>query len=435
MGSSKEFVIPLVLLGIALLLGLWTGELGWCLFFSTLIWIWIQVIEYRKVRKWSQRPLRKPRNGLDGWFALAYGPFRSLNRERQRTHAMAYRLRQILGLSEVVPDGVIILGPTGEIEGLNGAAKEMLQLNDSDLGISLASIVRSPDFVSFLRADSHEEPLEFVSPFNANASFEARRINVDTGRVIVLVRDITALNRLLTMRQSFVANVSHELRTPLTVMAGYLETLEDPEQDNALKLELLPRLNSPVRRMQSLVDDLLLLTQLESNPLTEHRAPVNMRRVIEGAVYELQSLLASDDQVCVRCDTDQQVFGVETELHSVCVNLLSNAVRYSPEGSRIDIAWQQVGDICRLSVKDCGVGIAPEHISRLTERFYRVDMAGARAKGGTGLGLAIVKHILRRHDSELQVDSQLGSGSLFFCDFNPYQPGSEDSAVPQAQAH
>ncbi|MEM9621620.1 MAG: phosphate regulon sensor histidine kinase PhoR [Pseudomonadota bacterium] len=428
MGSSKEFAIPLVLVGIALLFGLWTGELGWCLFVASLVWIWVQAIEYRKVRKWSQRPLRKPRNGLDSWFALAYAPFRSLKRERQRTQRMAFRLRQILGLSEVVPDGVIILGPNGEMEGLNTAAKQMLQLNDSDLGLSLASVVRSPDFVAFLRAADNDEPLEFVSPFDPNVSFEARRINVDTGRVIVLIRDITALNRLLTMRQSFVANVSHELRTPLTVMAGYLETLEDPDQDEQLKLELLPRLNSPVRRMQSLVDDLLLLTQLESNPLTEHRAPVNMRRVIEGAVYELQGLLASDDQITVRCNTEQSVFGVETELHSVCVNLLSNAVRYSPKGSQIDISWCAMDGACRLAVKDGGVGIAPEHISRLTERFYRVDMAGARAKGGTGLGLAIVKHILRRHNSELQVESQLGVGSLFYCDFEPYDPDADPDA-------
>ncbi len=424
MGSTKEIFIPLVLLTVAVFFGIWTDEMGWCLLGATLIWIWIQGTEYRKVRKWTKNPMRKPSNGLDNWFALAYRPYRSLLRQRQRTQAMAARLRQILRLAEVVPDGVIILGPNGEIEGLNNAAKDMLELSDADLGISLASVVRSPDFVHFLRPNGVAEPLEFTSPYDAEVSLEARRIDVastseDPSGAIILIRNVTTLNRLLTMRQSFVANVSHELRTPLTVVAGYLETLVDPQQDTALKLEVLPKLNSPIKRMQSLVDDLLLLTQLESTPVSDQKTPVNMRRVIEGAVHELQGLLASDDQITICCESEHHVCGVETELHSVCVNLLSNAVRYSPEGSHIDISWTNVDGKCRLAVQDAGVGIAPEHLHRLTERFYRVDMSGARAKGGTGLGLAIVKHVLRRHDSGLQVRSELGTGSLFFCDFDP----------------
>ncbi len=432
MGSTREYIIPLALLSVAILFGFWTDALGWCLFGASLIWIWIQSVEFSKVRRWSMRPLRRPANGMDSWFALAYRPYRALTRQRGRTKAMAVRLRRILGLSEVVPDGVIILSPTGEIEGLNGAAKSMLQLADTDMGISLASVVRSPDFVAFIRDGRTEEPLEFISPFDSDVSFEARRINVDTGRTIVLIRDITALNRLLTMRQSFVANVSHELRTPLTVISGYLETLADPEQENDLKLQLLPRLSSPIHRMQSLVDDLLLLTQLESTPVSEYRTAVPMNRVIEAAANELRGTLASEDQITICCESQHKVFGVETELFSVCVNLLSNAVRYSPKGSHIDVSWRDVDGKCRLAVRDCGVGIAPEHLSRITERFYRVDMSGARAKGGTGLGLAIVKHVLRRHDTELQVESELGTGSLFYCDFTPCTELVEASRALQA---
>ncbi len=230
------------------------------------------------------------------------------------------------------------------------------------------------------------------------------------------------------MRQNFVANVSHELRTPLTVVNGYLESLEDPQLEDELKLQLLPRLAAPMRRMQSLVEDLLLLTQLESVPDESHKEPVNLAAVIERAASELEPLTTSPGQLRRKISSDAKVLGFETELHSVCINLISNAIRYSPEGNPIEIEYRDVEDGVRLQVRDSGSGIAPEHLNRLTERFYRVDMSGARAKGGTGLGLAIVKHVLRRHGSELNIDSELGVGSVFWCVLEPYLPATHEPA-------
>ena len=404
-----------------MLVAVWIGtsinQLGWSLLVATWIWLLWQYLEYRKVLFWSSNPLTKPANSAEHWFTLAYQPYRALVRQRRRTKNMAARMRQILTLTEVIPDGVIVLNANNDIEGMNSAAVELMGFEDADLNLPIASLVRDPEFVNFLR-EEEDEPLEFTAPGEPQRIYEARRVRIESGRSIVLVRDITTLNRLLTMRQNFVANVSHELRTPLTVVNGYLESLEDPEMNDGLKLELIPRLAPPMRRMQSLVQDLLLLTQLESAPDKENRQPVNMCALLERAKAELDGLTVNAEQIKIDCQAPHRILGFETELHSVCVNLISNGLRYSDPGKPITVGWHQISPThARLSVEDRGWGIPNEHLDRLTERFYRVDMAGARAKGGTGLGLAIVKHVLRRHESELQVTSELGVGSNFFCDF------------------
>jgi two-component system phosphate regulon sensor histidine kinase PhoR len=402
----------------ALILGAIFDALGWALFIALSIWSALQYREYRKLARWSQRPLRIPENGPDAWFGVAYAPYRMLSRQRQRTRAMGHRLRELLGLVRGIPDGVIVLNPAGDIRGMNQAAKDLLQLKESDIGLGLASVVRGPDFVAFLKADSHDESLEFISPFNAEQNFEARRFNVDDG-FVVLIRDITTLNRLLTMRQNFVANVSHELRTPLTVVSGYMETIADPTQPSDLRLELIDRIPAPLKRMESLINDLLLLTQLESIPAGNDHQRFSLQRIVESSAHELLGICSNPDQIQVHCEVRGEILGIESEIRSVCVNLLENAIKYSPEGSPVCISVTEVGNNIRLAVQDKGQGIAPEHLDRLTERFYRVDLAGSRSHGGTGLGLAIVKHVLRRHRSELHIESQLGQGSLFFCDFAP----------------
>lgn len=417
--SIRALPLALTLVVIALIAGLASGELGWCLFVGLALWVAIQAREFNKVALWARRPLSRPVNGNDTWFEIAYAPFRALSRERQRTRTVLTRLREVMTLVEGMPDAVIICATSGEIEGFNGAARKLLKMTDADVGIGLATVMRSPDLVEYLRADINDEPREFVSPFNADAIFEARRFKVETGRIVVLVRDITTLNRLLTMRQNFIANVSHELRTPVTVIAGYLETVLDDDQDSDFRLELAQRFKRPLSRMQTLVDDLLLLTQLESTPIPQHQDTLSMPQIIEAAANELANQQSTAGQVKLDLTSQRSITGIEAELHSVCTNLIANALRYSPENGEVTVSWHDNGSKIRLCVRDSGVGIAPEHIDRLTERFYRVDLAGARSRGGTGLGLAIVKHVLRRHRSELKIESTLGEGSLFYCEFEP----------------
>ena len=415
MTTPKEALITTSLLVTALIAGAWTDRMGWALWFATLVWIAIQARQYRKVAKWANRPLRRPRNVSDHWFVLAYNPFRALIRQRDRAHRMAEQMREIVSLAQVIPDGIIIVSPTGNIVTFNQAAKQLLMLKEEDIGLGLATVVRTPDFVGFLRARSHEDPLEFTSPFDAQLTYEARRVPMDDGGAVIIVRDITTLNRLLTMRQNFIANVSHELRTPLTVVHGYLETMSDESQPDELRLELISKLEGPMKRMRSLVEDLLLLSQLESTPAPEQKDVLPVAALAKNAAAEVQGLCQRPDQITVECDTSSQVEGIEQEIHSVLVNLLSNALRYSPDGGDVVLRCEDIADDrVRFSVKDHGIGIAPEHLARITERFYRVDMAAARGKGGTGLGLAIAKHVLRRHDASLQVQSTLGAGSTFY---------------------
>ena len=424
MGSAKELTLILVLI-----IGAWSisavaGSLPFWLLAASLIWIVIQLREYRKLQRWSERPLSRPANAFDSWFRVAYRPFRSLMRQRDRTHSVVRQLREILGLIEVIPDAVITLSPNGEIENLNEAAQSILNLSEKDIGLSLAAVIRDPNFVAFLRSDKFDEPLELRSPVRNAQTLEARRFDAGTGRTVLFVRDITALNRLLTMRQDFIANVSHELRTPLTVINGYLESLMDPETPQDMRLRLAQKLESPVNRMQSLINDLLLLTQLESGSSHQAPSPVPMPNVLKRVAADLKEYQSGPVDIQVHLLSDCHVMGIEQELHSVCSNLITNAIRYSPAGKPIKVTWMETNDgQARLMVEDKGVGIPQEHLQRITERFYRVDMAGSTTRGGTGLGLAIVKHVLRRHNSELHVSSELGKGSCFYCDFalNPSQ--------------
>jgi two-component system phosphate regulon sensor histidine kinase PhoR len=393
--------------------------MGWAFFLAALIWILRQYGEFEKFRRWAERPLSLPENSSEAWYELANSPFRQLGRERRRVRSMLGRVREIVGVTELIPDAVILLDEAGGIETMNTAARSLFNLKKEDIGLGLANIVRSPDFAAFLRQEDGSPTFEFTSPLNPEQQLEARRFDSDSQRKLILVRDITSSNRLLTMRQQFVANVSHELRTPLTVVSGYLETINDESVTNDLRLQLVGKLTTPMNRMHALVEDLLLLTQLEASTDIAEPVAVSMAAVIKGAAEELQSLQNHPEQISLRLDADDKVFGLERELHSVCVNLLSNALRHSDSSADIEISWARVDEKVRLAVTDSGTGIPSEYIDRLTERFFRVDMAGAQARGGTGLGLAIVKHVLKRHNSQLYIESALNQGSTFYCDFRP----------------
>ena len=216
----------------------------------------------------------------------------------------------------------------------------------------------------------------------------------------------------------------------MAVLQGYLETIQDSNEEPEVRLQLTHHLSKPTQRMKSLVDDLLLLTRLETTEPQFAAVPVDMGQLIKAVIAEMGSLNDCHNRVIFECDNSLKVSGVETELHSLCTNLLSNALRYSEIEKPIHINCHQDGDKIELQVIDQGVGIADEHLSHLTERFYRVDMADARSRGGTGLGLAIVKHVLRRHNSSLQITTKLGHGSTFACRFQAYEPTNHNSTRP-----
>jgi two-component system, OmpR family, phosphate regulon sensor histidine kinase PhoR len=242
------------------------------------------------------------------------------------------------------------------------------------------------------------------------------------GRKLMLTRDITALEQAEAMRRDFVANVSHEIRTPLTVIAGFVETMQSLSLEPHETKRYLDLMAGHSQRMKNLVEDLLILSRLEGSPLPGDDQSVGLPSLWNQAQHEARSLSAVlfalpeqqlDFQFPTECD-GLVLVGIPSEIQSAWSNLLSNAVRYTPAGGLVQAAARIDGRGCLcLSVKDSGPGIAPEHLSRLTERFYRVDSSRSRDSGGTGLGLSIVKHVMQRHGGELRIDSQLGHGSRF----------------------
>jgi two-component system phosphate regulon sensor histidine kinase PhoR len=417
--SRQEIGLLCGVLVLALLLGWISDQLGWAFFIAALVWITLQQRERIRLQQWALRPISRPSNQLDPWQDLSLRLFRTIQRARERHRRTLNQFKALRSITDSLPDAAIIVDGAGNIENLNIAAQKMLRLKPQDQGNHLSSLVREPGFASLIKGQIEDHLIEFGSPFAEDIRLEARRIDMANDRCMILVRDVTELNRLLSMRQDFIANVSHELRTPLTVIVGYIETLMNEELDRETTHELVAKLLSPTTRMRALVDDLLLLTRLESspNPAEDEVAPVDMGRIINAISADARMLSGGRHDIEVDQRSQAQVLGIDSELHSACLNLVTNAVRYSPDGGTIRISWQEVPGGARFAVEDQGMGIPREHLPRITERFYRVDLAQSRVRGGTGLGLAIVKHVLKRHNTNLQVDSELASGSTFYCVF------------------
>ena len=404
-----------------------TDSIAWGLVLGLGVAILYGVLQYRQFLRWSERPLTRPGIPDRGWRIAVNRVYGSIRSGRDRSHKLLRSLRTLQRTAEAVPDGWAMVRQSGEIEDFNQAAGRLLGLSPQDRGQNILTLVRDPEAGALLRGNTDGEIVEIAAPADNTRRLELRRILIDDDRTLIVVRDITELNRALTMRQDFVANVSHELRTPLTVIVGYLEQSTDTDYDT-LKT-ILPKLVSPVRRMQALVDDLLTLTRLESGGMPNESAIeyVDVSKILHIVVAEARGLSGGRHRVSLQSDKHLRIRGVPGELHSAFDNLITNAVRYSPEGGTIEVRWFNGESGPRFEVRDEGMGIAPEHLARLTERFYRIDLAQSRVRGGTGLGLAIVKHVLRRHDSVLRVESELGRGSLFSCEF----PAAVAAAAPE----
>lgn len=427
MKSRWTISLLAVVLGLAaLIVELATGLTGWavvCLLGGFLIYV---LARERRVRTWLQHPLRPVPVQAKTWQDAAQHVTRTIDHSRGRAHTLLQALKRIRSTSDYLPDAWITLQQNQQIETFNRSAQDLLGINTADIGSDLTTLIRHPSLARLLN-DADTDIIEITSPIDDAKRLEVRMVELDQDRRLVIARDISELNRLLTMRQDFIANVSHELRTPLTVMLGYVESMTSDELTEETLRELAHRLVTPVDRMRFMVDDLLTLTQLESAPLptVDEIQSINGQDELKLIVDEARPLTTSAQCLKLEAEENLIVECVPSEIHSAFMNLVTNAIRYSPDGGEITIRWLGFGDYARFEVEDQGVGIPPDSISRLTERFYRVDMKGSRARGGTGLGLAIVKHVLRRHQSELKVISTIGVGSKFFFDL-PYTFSSQE---------
>jgi two-component system phosphate regulon sensor histidine kinase PhoR len=319
------------------------------------------------------------------------------------------------------------------IEWCNPRSMQHLGLDrKKDLGQHIAYLVRQPAFQQYLLNQDYSQPVILRNVAGNDFVLSVQLVPFDSTRKLLLTRDITQLERVQTVHRDFVANVSHELRTPLTVVGGFLETLLDmPDMDASTREAQLKMMFEQTQRMQRLVEDLLTLSRLE-NGVEARDERVDTPGLLQLLASEAQGLSQGRHRIALQLDSAVQVRGNYDELHSAFGNLVSNAVRYTPEGGQITLRWQQENGAPVFSVQDTGLGIEAQHIPRLTERFYRVDRGRSRATGGTGLGLAIVKHIAQRHQAKLDIRSELGQGSCFAIHFPPNRVVEPEAQLSKA---
>ena len=368
------------------------------------------------VRDWASSSLEGPvPEGRGSWRDV----FTAIHRRVRMRQAHQRDLRQMIDrfrrAAEAIPDGVIVLDAENLIEWANPRACDQLGLDlDKDRGKPIVNLIRQPEFLAYVEAGNYAEAVTVTTIGERRLTLSLQLVPFGTRDTLLLSHDVTQVEAVARMRRDFIANVSHELKTPLTVIAGFVETMQDLDLDERSRARYLGLMQEQARNMQRLVNDLLTLTALESehHPVGEERFAI-LPHLSELAA-EAKALLGGRHAIELDPGTPATVTGGRDELASAFSNLVSNAIRYTPPGGRIAIAWRVEPSGCGVfAVTDTGIGIAKEHRPRLTERFYRVDRSRSRATGGTGLGLAIVKHVLIRHQAELEIASEPGRGSTF----------------------
>ena len=406
---------------VALLAGLGLGAAtGWAvLALGALALLAYHAAKLAHLIRWLRQPradaLPEARGAWDDAFALLYRYERAAVREADRLSHALLRWRQA---GEALPDGVVILNAQNRIEWCNEGASRHFGLDrHADLGRPVINLVRQPEFADYIEAEDYAHAIPLHSEHGGGLSLSVQVIPYGEAQKLLLSRDITRLEKVETTRRDFVANVSHELRTPLTVLAGFLETVRELKLDPQRTRDYMNLMTEQARRMQRIVDDLLALSTLESSPEPSPEERVNVQGLLARVKADADALSGGRHRITLEAMEGFDIAGAESEIASAFGNLASNAVRYTPEGGSVRLIWRASQEGAEFTVEDTGVGIEPQHVPRLTERFYRVDRGRSRETGGTGLGLAIVKHALLRHQATLDIQSEPGKGSRFTARF------------------
>lgn len=400
--------------------------LGWisgfwieALLFFTVLYIGRQLWSIRRFEKWIQgRKLGNypPASGF--WSELTYLVSKKQRALEKHADLNLYKSEQFKAASMLIPDAIVSLDERNNIEWFNTVSKTLMGIHRHDIGHKIESILRQPEFIQYLKTADFSKSLTVNSSYKTSRTYEMQVIPYFENHKLLVVRDITELYQLAQIRRDFIANASHELRTPLTVLRGYLELMVDsPGEHQEQWQQPMEHMENQVQRMQAIIDDLLTLSTIEAESIIAEAELVDVPNMLEQLEVDASQLGTPEHNFDFQIDQCLTIQGYAEPLKSVFTNLVSNAVRYSPEGGIIKVRWFKDKQAIIFEVEDNGLGIDREHIPRLTERFYRVDTDRSRVTGGTGLGLAIVKHVLERHGALLQVESVLGKGSTFRCEF------------------
>ncbi|AXF78624.1 phosphate regulon sensor histidine kinase PhoR [Erwinia tracheiphila] len=412
--SLKGLLLELLLACLsALLIGLVVGYLPWLLVVSLLSLLGWHFVNLLRLSHWLwvDRSMTPP-GGRGSWEPLFYGLHQMQVRNRRRRRELRNLIKRFRSGAESLPDALVLTTEEGFIFWCNGLAQQLLGLRwPEDNGQNILNLLRYPEFARYQRQRDFSRPLTLV--LNNHRQLEFRVMPYSEGQYLLVARDMTQMHQLESSRRSFFANVSHELRTPLTVMQGYLEMMTETEMKGTQRHKALHTMHAQTRRMDDLVNQLLTLSRIEAAPSLDLRQQVNAPVMLKLLQHEAETLSQGRHQIDFSVDDTLQVLGDEEQLRSAISNLVYNAVNHTPDGTRIVIAWLRTPQGATFSVSDNGPGIAPEHIPRLTERFYRVDCARSRQTGGSGLGLAIVKYALSHHGVRLNITSQPGKETCF----------------------
>ncbi len=389
----------------------------------------------RRFMRWLRGAQDEPAPRDEGyWGEVGYRVERRIRALEKRIDTEQGRLEQFLSGIEASPNGVMMLDQRDQIEWCNSVAADHFGLDPvRDRRQHVTNLVRAPVFVAYLQAGAQEQPV-LMPNVGLRGTLSVLVRAYDEGKKLVLSQDVTERERNEGMRRDFVANVSHEIRTPLTVLSGFIETMGHLPLSEVERRRVIELMSQQTQRMQSLVADLLILAQLEGSPRPPSDRWVPVQRLINQVQADAQALSAGRHVLVFNGDEAAQLAGVESELLSAVSNLVSNAVRYTPADGTIALSWARRHDGAgELEVRDTGVGVAKEHLPRLTERFYRVDGSRSRETGGTGLGLSIVKHVVQRHGGQLEIRSDLGKGSSFRLIFPASRVRHQVEALPDAR--
>lgn len=407
---------------LALFFGWLSGYVLPALLLVTALWFISYFIRLVKLDHWLRFDRKQePPHSSGLWGEVFTGIYRLQQRARKRNKRLVKAINRFRETTAALPDGVVVLREEGEIEWWNAEAGRLLRLKyPQDVGLRLANLLRHPDVSAYWRGEWPDEQVTINSPYNDATRLSIRMVEYGQNQTLVIVRDVTLFEQVEQMRRDFVSNISHELRTPLTVLSGYMESLLEENADDEQMQHTFKVMQQQTRRMQQLTEDLMLLSSYE-NQRREHKQIVVDVPQMLSSLREQAEILSAERNHTILLEAEPRLclLGEQRELDSIFTNLVVNAVNYTPSGGAIRISWFEDDKGAHFEVNDTGIGIPQHHIPRLTERFYRVDEGRSRHTGGSGLGLAIVKHAMQRNNGSLRIDSDVGRGSTFICDFPP----------------
>ena len=388
---------------------------------TLLIYSLYQLYQTFQLHKWLLKRSDSPPDAHGHWGEI-FNEIHLMEKDKRKN---SERLKKLVArfqdAAQALPDGVITLTKDNDIEWANQTACTMLGIrSDYDVGQKINNLIRHPKFQKYLNKNDYNKSITLPRPTQPEHTLEIHVIPFGSKQKLILCNDITHMTQLEAMRTRFISNVSHELRSPLTVIKGYMELLTNEEDDKALsnyQRKVFTNMSGQVKRMDRLVEDLLTLTKLETDSIKPHEE-IHIASKL-AAIRDNAEVYGKDKHqtITLKADSSLNLIGDNDEITSLFTNLVNNAVRYTPSDGCIDIRWYKQGEQAVFSVTDTGPGIKYEHLTHLTERFYRVDSDRSRESGGTGLGLSIVKHVLDRNDGVLNIESTPGKGSTFICHF------------------